>query len=287
MRDLSVVLAALYLRGAPRPAELRRSAWPDLVRILRRSACKPQHAAEALRDAGCWAEALVLESPDILDWASRNCDDERVLSAVDAAYPCRWLRVLGHAAPPVLWRNGETPALPMLSIVGSRVVPSAVGRFCNQVAREVVSLGFCVVSGRAEGCDRAAAGGARSAGGHVVEILPHGIDRIRSASSGCLLSLCPPDEPFSSAAAMERNALIYAASSHTVIGKARFKEGGTWHGAVHAVRSRLSTLLVRRSDDVAMRSLVGIGGEWLDSPSDLGAVLKARTGQSELFEGSG
>lgn len=280
MRELSVILAALYLRGAPRPVDLRRASWPEVLRLMRRSGCTAHQASEALRQAGFWAEALVLDSDGLLDWAEAEVDSGRVLSAVDGAYPCRWVRVLGASAPPVLWKVGEAPLLPSVSVVGSRIVPSSVTRFCHRVGRIAVEQGFCIVSGRAEGCDRAAAKGA---GEQVIEILPHGIDLVRKPA-GCYLSVCAPDELFSSPAAMERNALIYAASSHTVIGHARFKEGGTWHGAVHAVRARLSALLVRRSADPGPKALAALGGLWLDSPEDLASAMKALGPQGQLFE---
>jgi len=280
---LHIILSALYLRGAPRPVEARRGSWPEVVRVLRRAACDLVDSPEALREAGFWAEALVLEGEGLLEWAWTQVDAGKVLSALDCDYPCRWLRVLGASAPPVLWRRGPVPALPCVSVVGSRVVPVSVSRFCVQVAEEASRLGFAVVSGRAEGCDRAAARGARLAGDALVEILPYGLDLARPSPSGCLLSLCAPGDPFSSAAAMERNALIYAASSHTIVGQARFKEGGTWHGAVSAVRSRLSTLVVRRSPAVAMRALASLGGVWLDSPAGLSAALKCHGPQGELF----
>lgn len=283
MNDLAVTLTALYLRGASRPVEMRRSNWPDVLKALRRRGSSVGESADALQNAGCWAEALILQSPGLIDWARALVEDERVLTAADAGYPFRWLRVLGSAAPPALWRSGEVPSLPSVSVVGSRVVPGGIARFCDRVAREAVASGFGIVSGRADGCDRAAATGAIKAGGGLVEILPHGIDLARP-SPGCLLSVCAPDEAFSAVAAMERNALIYAASSHTIVGHARFKEGGTWHGAMHAVRTRLSTLIVRRSEDLAMRSLVALGGVWLDSPTDLGAALRAQGPQRQLFD---
>ncbi len=283
MKDLAATLAALYLRGAPRSVELRRAGWPGVLGVLRRGACSIDGASEALGDAGYWAEALILESPHLREWAQCVVEKGRVLTAADHDYPVRWPRVLGASAPPVLWRSGEFPALPSVSIVGSRIVPASIAKFCERSAREAVALGFSIVSGRAEGCDRAATTGARKAGGGLVEILPYGLD-LAGPSSGCLLSLCAPDEPFSGVAAMERNTLIYAASAHTVVGHARFKEGGTWHGAVSAVRSRLSTLVVRRSEDLAMRSLAALGGVWLDSPSDLGAALKTSGPQRPLFE---
>jgi hypothetical protein len=287
MRGLAITLAALYLRGGARPAELRRSAWPEVLKLLRRAGGDPAAAGDALRDGGYWAEALVLDSRGLFSWAEDLVDSGRALTAVDHGYPSRWLRVLGDGAPPALWRSGELSPLPSISVVGSRIVPSSVTRFCFNVGREAAKLGFAVVSGRAEGCDRAATKGARSVKGSVVEILPHGIDLVGPPASGCHLSVCAPDELFSSASAMERNALIYAASSHTVIGHARFKEGGTWTGAIHAARSRLTTLVVRSSGEPGMRALAGIGGVWLESPAGLGAALKARTGQRELFDSVG
>jgi predicted Rossmann fold nucleotide-binding protein DprA/Smf involved in DNA uptake len=284
MQSLAVSLAALYLRGAPRPVELRRASWPEVLKALRRTGSELGAASAALRESGHWAEALVLDSPGVLAWAEAKVNLGRVLSASDAAYPSRWLRVLGSAAPPVLWRAGEISSWPSISLVGSRIISQAVSRYCYQVGRQAVRIGFSLVSGRAEGCDRSGAAGARSLSENVVELLPHGIKLIRPPESGCYLSVCAPNEPFSTAAAMERNALIYAASSHTVIGHSRFKEGGTWVGALHASRSRLSTLVVRRSEEVAMRSLVALGGVWLDSPVGLGVALKARGPQRELFE---
>jgi predicted Rossmann fold nucleotide-binding protein DprA/Smf involved in DNA uptake len=280
MTHLSIALAALYLRGAPRPVELRRSNWFEVLRVLRRSGVALADAPEALRESGYWAEALVLEAAGPLEWGEEQVRAGRVLSAVDSDYPVRWLRVLGVSAPPALWKIGQVPALPCISVVGGRLVASSVTQFCYRTAKEAVSLGFAVVSGRAEGCDRAAA---RGAGRALIEILPHGLNSVGNPV-GCYLAVAAPGELFTSALAMERNALIYAASSHTVIGQARFKEGGTWHGAVHAARSRLSTLLVRKSDDPAMRALSALGGTWLDSPRDLGAALKAQGPQGQLFE---
>ena len=154
MIQFSISLAALYLRGAPRSIEARRNSWLDVLRSLRRAGCEPEDATEALRQAGHWAEALVLESPGLLNWARDRVEEGQVLSTVDGDYPCRWLRVMGSSAPPVLWKAGHVSTRPSISIVGSRVIPASVGQFCFRSAREAIRLGFAVVSGRAEGCDR-------------------------------------------------------------------------------------------------------------------------------------
>jgi hypothetical protein len=60
-----------------------------------------------------------------------------------------------------------------------------------------------------------------------------------------VLSVCNPEEGFSTAAAMERNALIYAAASRSLVVESRFREGGTWHGATSAMRRRLTAMYHR------------------------------------------
>jgi len=53
------------------------------------------------------------------------------------------------------------------------------------------------------------------------------------------ISVCSPNEPFSTARAMERNQLIYALGDLNVVHSARFKTGGSWHGAIKALRQHL------------------------------------------------
>lgn len=133
------------------------------------------------------------------------------------------------------------------------------------------------------GCDRAAVLGAASA----MEIVPYGLDLRRKLPPGrCRLSASAPGAEFTSAAAMERNALIYAASEHTVVISARFKEGGTWIGATEALRRKLTRLVVRRSpSDAASRALIALGAIPLDRPEDLQLALLAAPATSSLFEG--
>jgi predicted Rossmann fold nucleotide-binding protein DprA/Smf involved in DNA uptake len=75
---------------------------------------------------------------------------------------------------------------------------------------------------------------------------------------------------------MERNLLIHAAAEATVVVHARFKAGGGWHGAVAALRRRVSHVLVR--EDPTSRAhcaLIAIGARPLRAAEDLGPVLEA------------
>lgn len=281
MHRLSIPLAALYLRGLTRPFEVPRSRWPQALRALRRAACEIEDAAEALRAAGLWEEALLLDERYLVESALRLWANSETLTAADPGYPARWLRALGPGAPPALWRRGEAPLGPSLSLAGSRSIGPEIRAFCREVGREATRLAYTLVSGGAFGCDQEAARGARE--GAVVEILPCGVD-LAPPSPACRLSVSPPGSGFSTANAMERNALLYAASAFTVLGAAQFRTGGAWYGAAHALRHRLSQILVRVSSEPGPRALVGLGGAWLAQPSDLEAVLAAPPRPITLFD---
>lgn len=90
----------------------------------------------------------------------------------------------------------------------------------------------------------------------------------------CRVSVCAPDEEFSTGSAMERNALIYAMADAAVIAHARFKTGGTWHGAIDAHRRRLARLVVRMDDrNEAHRALIGLGAVPLREAAGLEEAL--------------
>lgn len=65
------------------------------------------------------------------------------------------------------------------------------------------------------------------------------------------ISVCSPNEPFSTARAMERNQLIYAFGDLTVVHSARFKTGGSWHGAIRALRQHLPVAVLCGSGNSA------------------------------------
>lgn len=282
LEHISICLVALYLRGVPRPFATVRRRWVGLVSTLRQSDCSGDDLIRVLAHAGYTDEAMVLSTKDILQLASGLVDSGKVLTAVDTAYPHRWLERLGDAAPPALWKSGPLPTQALIGIVGSRHIEADVRHFAKSIGLETVRLGYAVVSGGAIGCDTAGAHGATEGGGQVLEILPYGITQY-SETDRCALSVCAPDEFFSTPSAMERNALIYAASEQTVIAHARFKQGGTWIGAVQANRKHLCPLIVREDGSPASRALIGLGGTPIREPSLLADALANPPFQRGLF----
>jgi predicted Rossmann fold nucleotide-binding protein DprA/Smf involved in DNA uptake len=295
-RDWGVVLAALYLAGSPHGLILERRRWPAVLATLRAGGLDAASTASGLRAAGCVAEGTALESAGSLDWAVVQADAGRVATCLDADYPERWLAVLGDRAPPALWRIGMGRSATDVAVVGSRDVEPEVHRFCAAIGREAAGLGYRVVSGGAMGCDSAALRAAAEAGGETLVLAPHGIDWAGEnlPERQVLMSACDPAEGFSRGRAMERNALIYASSRVCVVGQARFREGGTWHGAVDALRRRLCAVWVRKpgkddSEDSARaaRALVALGARYLESPSDLGKAIAGLDSSEGLFGTSG
>jgi len=277
--SIHVALVALYLRGLPAAGATARSRWPIVVQSLREASAGLGEASSTLRASGLWAEALHLEGATVL--AAAESIAERALTPVCASYPVAWRR-LGPAAPPALWSRGTPIVGRLVGVVGSRVIAPEVEAFAQRVGAEIARLGASVVSGGAVGCDRAAAGLGGAAGG--VRLLPMGTELAPPDPTQWDLSACAPDEPFSRAAAMERNALIYAASESTVVVHARFREGGTWNGAVGAIRRRLCPLIVRHDpDSPAHRALISLGAKTLRRPEELSEVLASPGIQPTLF----
>lgn len=196
-------------------------------------------------------------------------------------YPRRLLDRLGSIAPPAFWWNGASiPRLPTLTIVGSRAIDEATSCWCRDAALEATGSGLVVVSGGAPGCDRAAIDAVGRENG--LEIWPCGIDMAWTSFSGPVLSLAHPNEPFSRANAMERNALLYSVSVHALVGAVQFKVGGTWHGATEALRKRLCRVIVREDGSKASAALLALGAIPLRMTSELSMALEAAEAQGHL-----
>lgn len=240
-------LVALYLRGAPHSFRLKRRNWGAVRDALCSANPDMNRVGEALRDSGLWDEALALESPGLIDWASDLVFEGCVVTVLNASYPTRWLDVLGSAAPPCCWKLGPLPVSQSVSVVGNRVLSTADRAFARSLGAEVVSHGWSVITGGAPGADSSAVKGAISVGGadRVLILLPCGIKRVEPIDGVNYLSVCEPDAPFSGGQAMERNTLIYAASLLSLVVRARYQTGGTWTGATEALRRRTTLVGVR------------------------------------------
>ncbi len=215
------------------------------------------------------------------------------LTLVDEAYPSRLRTRLGPKAPPVLFTAGDRSILDGggVAVVGSRDVDADGAAFAEEVAATVARAGLVVVSGGARGVDQLAMTAALGAGGRVSGLLPEGLERrlrepaTRSALADGTVALASPyhpGAPFSAGAAMGRNKLIYALADRAVIVASAAESGGTWAGAVEALKARWVPVFVRSAPGVPPGNglLVALGAIPLEVPTVPETVDWPRAGTS-------
>jgi predicted Rossmann fold nucleotide-binding protein DprA/Smf involved in DNA uptake len=179
-----------------------------------------------------------------------------VISRGDAEFPKRLKHHLKHAAPPLLYGAGKKELLDMggLAIVGSRDATEAAIEFTRNVAAQCVREGLGVVSGGARGVDSAAMQGATDAGGYSIGVLAN--DLLKASvnrqnrmglQEGRLVLVSPfyPEAGFNGGNAMGRNKYIYALSDRALVIDSALGSGGTWEGALEALKQKWVPLYVR------------------------------------------
>jgi len=227
---------ALWLqKQGMRPADLLDEAGQHLLEQDGLPA--PAFRLRSLLERGT-AMALAVES-----WANRGL---WVLSRSDQHYPHR-LRSRKKPAPPILYGVGEVGLLSDggLAIVGSRDVDDEALDFCRTVARSCARQEVKVVSGGARGVDTEATISALEAGGSAAGVLPGGLakaavnGKYRAALQEGRLVLISPVDPgsgFNVGHAMQRNRHIYALADYGLVVSSSLGKGGTWTGAVEALK---------------------------------------------------
>ena len=171
------------------------------------------------------------------------------LTPFDDCYPARLGKQLGTKAPTLLHTAGDLGLLqgPGVGIVGSRDVTEDGAAVAKAAAERAARLGYVLISGGARGVDQLAMNAAFEADGTVVGVLAESLlrkvktpDVRRAIHEGRAVMCTPysPDAPFSAGNAMGRNKLVYALSLITLVVASDVDKGGTWSGAVEALKSR-------------------------------------------------
>ena len=253
---------------------LKLSEWNQLERKLRESALKNPAALHG-RSADELAKALALPADEaeritrLLEFAGPLAHELEKLFAqglwavtrADELYPPHLHDTLKHQAPSVLFGAGNLRLLqrPGVAVVGSRNIDEAGAAFAREVGTKAVAAKLPVVSGGARGTDRIAMQGALEADGLAFGALADSLERtarqpdVREFLSDeklVLLTPYAPDAGFSVGAAMGRNKLIYGLAEFAVVVSSDHQTGGTWAGAVEALKGKWCPVLVRDGDDV-------------------------------------
>jgi predicted Rossmann fold nucleotide-binding protein DprA/Smf involved in DNA uptake len=253
------------------PADLLGSESAELLREL--ETVIPADRIRRLLDRG------FLISQAIERWQSRAI---WVLSRADSEYPKRIKNRLKEDSPAVLYGCGQPTVLEFggLAVVGSRHVDESLIEYTEAVARQSALAKKSVISGGAQGIDRAAMRGALEAGGRVTGVLADSLERAalnRENRNWLLeeqLALVSPYDPsagFNVGHAMQRNKVIYALADAALVVSAEFEKGGTWAGAAEQLQKlRFVPVYIRSTGEIGrgLQGLVRMGAHPWPNPKD-------------------
>ena len=153
----------------------------------------------------------------------------------DSRYPAALLD-LDHPPDP-LWARGDLTILdrPRVAIVGTRRATVYAERVTRELARSLAQAGACVISGLARGVDAAAHRGALDVDGATCAVLGTGLDLVYPkghaalqadiAMRGLLLSEQAPSNAAHGGSFPQRNRIIAALASVTIVVEAGVKSG--------------------------------------------------------------
>lgn len=161
-----------------------------------------------------------------------------LITRADAAWP-RQLDDLDAHAPLCLWVRGDPAVLrglqPSVAIVGARAATSYGEHVALELAADLAGGGIPVVSGGAYGIDGAAHRAALRADGVTVALSAGGVDRAypagnadlldRVAATGAVVSEVPCGSAPTKWRFLQRNRLIAALSTATVVVEAGWRSG--------------------------------------------------------------
>lgn len=186
---------------------------------------------------------------------------------------------------PVAYAYGARDLLEALprqgvAIVGARDAGEEALKLARKLGVACAERGRIVVSGGADGIDSAAQCAALNVGGGVVFVLPYGLDT-RAAWSliegltgrYLLLSAAHPAAPFSAAQAMQRNRALYAMASVAAVIGAKEGRGGTWAGAIEALRGGQTPVMVFEGFGAGDAALCEAGARSVSGTAGIEAVV--------------
>lgn len=198
------------------------------------------------------------------------------LTRSDSSYPERLKKRLRHRAPAVLFGcgNGSLVGTGGIAVVGSRNAGDDDLGFADSFGRRAAEEGYSVVSGAARGVDEHAMLASLRREGTVIGVVGDGL--LRSATSqkyrehlarGNLVLVSPfqPEARFRAWRAMERNKYIYCLADAAVVACSKPSQGGTWNGAIEALRAEWVPVWLRsnRTGNSGNAELANRGGRWL------------------------
>jgi predicted Rossmann fold nucleotide-binding protein DprA/Smf involved in DNA uptake len=239
---------AQWLHGQKlRPADVLTVQRQDIIASCD---CLDSSRLQALLERGMML-AIAVEN-----WTNQGL---WILGRGDQLYPARLRKQLGSSAPPILYGVGDTSLLSQggLAVVGSRDVDEEGMAYTAQVADSCARQGMQIISGGARGVDTTAMLAALSEGGRAVGVLADSLSKSAIASKYrsaiqnqqlTLISAVDPQAGFNVGNAMGRNKYIYGLADYGLIVSSDYNKGGTWAGAIEALKQEKTIPIFVRSE---------------------------------------
>lgn len=272
---VSVMTPTGYFRAAERMKQAARPDQPDreLTEADLRQLGFPAGQAE-------WISRL-LSREQILDrYLERAARlDISVLTRLSPEYPVNLIYRLENQAPVALFCKGDRSLLqtPCVGLVGSRALLPEGRRFAEQVGRLAAEEGYTLVSGGAEGADRAAQEACLAAGGSVIVFTPGELIKCPARDRILYCAEEGIDLPFTAHRALARNRLIHGLGEKTFVAQCPEQRGGTWRGSVENLRNCRTPLFVHRDGSRGTEALIAMGGEPVTALTSLKDAEPAQT----------
>ena len=260
-----------------------------------------------------WAPRVPDLAP-VRDLATMQRLGGRLIIPSDELWP-RQLADLGLQEPICLWWRGIEQELPpsarAIALVGSRDSTSYGASVTGDLAYALAQRGFTIISGGAYGIDahahRAALAGGSAGDMPTIAVMAGGVDRfypsgneelLRTvANQGAVLAEVPPGSAPTRYRFLQRNRLIAALASVTVVVEARWRSGalntahhaetlgravGAVPGSVHSANSAGCHRLLREGGAVCVTD----AGEVAELASPSGESLpEVKTGRAAVQDG--
>lgn len=264
-------LARLLRERRKQPADLIGNEADEAIHL-----CAQMFERERL-DA--LLERGFLLSQAIEQWSTRGI---WVIGRVDSVYPKRLKTRLKEHAPPLLYGCGDRALLEKggLAVVGSRHVDEELIRETEGIGKLAAEAHRPLISGGAQGIDRAAINGALQSGGEAVAVMSDSLERAAVARENreplmdrrlVLVSPYDPRAGFNVGNAMQRNKVIYAIADAGLVMASDYEKGGTWAGAIEQLKKfRFVPVFVRNGEKAGRgnSALIHLGGlRWPNPPS--------------------
>lgn len=194
-----------------------------------------------------------------------------VITFLDKNYPKLLRRELKNKKPPVLFYAGDILLSNKvgIGIVGARNVTGDGVQFTTDIVKKAVNEKMVIYSGGAKGVDVTAQTVALNNGGAVIAYIADSLaskikkkDITQYVADGRLLlvSDLKPDVGFSVGRAMNRNKFIYASAMGTFVVESDYNKGGTWTGAMEAIKNKWGKVFVWDNSLTGNKKLIEAGG---------------------------